>query len=390
MGEGVDESAGEAGGVLESIDRTETSLWSAAIGRCRGVDGALADELVARLAGRVRFPDGSVLPVWTQSAESLRQLRDDLLANDLNDAERVTRARAWLDAQPPAAAWVIDDGGQRDGATGAPIASVVVANLSSSASAASVIVQGAGAESGSPELTSIGPWEAVTLRAGAPRDDEGAERIVRVQVGSWTKRLTAVCGAVPARPPGLPIGPLVLGIDNAQCIAAAEAGARTVSASPARLPDAAYASMGMLLAEPGGAGGPMRWTLYFECMAPGEGGADAEAPVQEVDQLSVFLGPSGGGSATRRIVASRNGESAPGVRVSRRGDRWLCWVTIPRDAIESDGRLRIGVVREVGTRNSPQRSSWPRPMFPWQTEPGRVCADVGAWVASSPRGRAAR
>ncbi len=61
--------------------------------------------------------------------------------------------------------------------------------------------------------------------------------------------------------------------------------------------------------------------------------------------------------------------------------RWLAIVPIPDDAIENETIVRLSL-----TRISPTgvRSSWPRAMLPWQSEPGRLAMDLGAWSGLEP------
>jgi hypothetical protein len=61
--------------------------------------------------------------------------------------------------------------------------------------------------------------------------------------------------------------------------------------------------------------------------------------------------------------------------------RWLAIVPIPDDAVENETIVRLSL-----TRISPSgvRSSWPRAMLPWQSEPGRLALDLGAWSGLEP------
>lgn len=62
---------------------------------------------------------------------------------------------------------------------------------------------------------------------------------------------------------------------------------------------------------------------------------------------------------------------------------WCAWITLPPGCIEADpanprseGILRIGLEY---TDARARRSAFPRPMTPWQNEPGRLRLDLGAW-----------
>jgi len=407
-------TGGVDAGPIAAIDRTESLLWHEAISRLQMADPAISARVVQRLAGIVEFEGYARTALWPQDASSLAQLRADLLASDLGAEERVLRARTWLQAQPIAAAWVVDDAGLRDATTGALICSVMVANLSDSPASVSAVVEGAGITAAGPDLFALQPRSAAILRAAGLSGDSGRERTVVVRVGGgaagsrgveWTKRLKVVCSSMPAQPPGFSVGPLVMDANSTQLLAATEQSARGVPGSPdgVELPPASRATIGMLLAEPSdvdGAGGGQktaaRWTLFVECMISG-----VEAMAVDTDRLRIFLGASGdgrGGSTGNRsgagvreiIVAAprvaddgtSNETSTPsGVRAVRKSDRWVCWIPIPTEAIERDGRLRIGLHRELTAGLVIERAAWPRPMFPWQQEPGRLCVELNAWNA---------
>ncbi|MEM7622954.1 MAG: hypothetical protein AAF235_07090, partial [Planctomycetota bacterium] len=60
----------------------------------------------------------------------------------------------------------------------------------------------------------------------------------------------------------------------------------------------------------------------------------------------------------------------------REPDRWTADIAIPDWAIEDDGTLILGITR---TMQDGTRAAWPRPMLPWQREPGRIRIDLDAW-----------
>ena len=66
--------------------------------------------------------------------------------------------------------------------------------------------------------------------------------------------------------------------------------------------------------------------------------------------------------------------------VSRQGGKWVANVPIPARCVEKDGTLRIAIER---TDSRGRRTSWPRPMLPWDSEPGRVALDTKAWGGAS-------
>lgn len=210
-----------------------------------------------------------------------------------------------------------------------------------------------------------------------------------VRADGWVKRLPVVGRELEVRPPGLKVGPLVMDMTNELMPGACEAGQ---SLQPAALtPPADRATAGLIYGEPSRAsreaagGDGLEWVLYLECLwPPGEAASS--------DRVRVLLGPTLGGPGARAIVVDLSEAARPsdGVQVVRRADRRVCWVRIPGGAVEQDGRLRIGVVREVGLSDGGTfRTAWPRPLLPeglgQAADPGRLCLDLGAWSAIGTR-----
>jgi hypothetical protein len=125
---------------------------------------------------------------------------------------------------------------------------------------------------------------------------------------------------------------------------------------------------------PGAAG---QWTIYVECLRPAFSANDS-------DSVRIWLGPitrpdavlriTRDGSVRDELFSDSSAALIGDIRLA--ADRWSFRVTLPPDAIPSDGHLMIAMERlATGGR----RWSWPRPMMPWQAEPGRVRADLSAW-----------
>lgn len=377
-GEGLElavDGEGRIDPVARRIDQQETDLWQAAVLRLRRIDGELAGAIVRRLDGRI---ERLAAPVWVDSPESLLQLRSELLAHDLADPEVARRARAWLEAQPPAAAWVIDDAGLRDAESGVPILTVGVINLRETMSAVSVRLEGA--PPAEQEFVTLDPYTFARVTVPGAEGVGDAMSYVTVRCGPWTKRLPVAAAAIAARPPGLAIGPLAP--DRTM-------GDMAIAAEPTVLGSPVVASLERTfgrLYRGGDASKPaagVGWTVYIECERTSHESAD--------DAVTILLGSAG--ADERRIQVRRANADRPpaGVRVVEGADRWMCWVPIPAEAIERDGRLRIGVVREIasGERSDSRRGAWPRPMLPWDASPGRVLVDLGAWSGLEAPGPAA-
>jgi hypothetical protein len=117
------------------------------------------------------------------------------------------------------------------------------------------------------------------------------------------------------------------------------------------------------------------WSVYLECGAPAEESAGLD------DAVIISTGPR----AVPRCVwqIERDGtvhrlfgpSDLARVRVVETPSGWALDAELPPAAIDEDGVLRIGFVRETGEH----RTSWPRRMTPGQDSPGRLPVDVTRW-----------
>jgi hypothetical protein len=133
-----------------------------------------------------------------------------------------------------------------------------------------------------------------------------------------------------------------------------------------------------------------QWVLHLECRAPSEHEGE--------DEVMVWFGPFGSPAAVVRIgrdggvsarPVGRHSEEVPvrGAHVARLPERWVAQVPVPDRFIKPGGEMLIGLVRTDGRG---ARTTWPRPMLPWQQEPGRLIVDTRAWgeiVESEREGR---
>ncbi len=183
---------------------------------------------------------------------------------------------------------------------------------------------------------------------------------------------------IPALPPGATIGPLAADWTMATWLAA--------DPGPLALPGPQWVTIGRIgrLGTPGedreGASG---WSLYLECLM-GEGSDGRFLKPDEAGEfVRVWLGPFGRPTAVFRattagvLIDETQGPGAEPVgEVRRLDDRWVCRVAIPERSVDADGTIRVGVER---TDARGQHSAWPRPMLPWQPEPGRAAISTSAW-----------
>jgi hypothetical protein len=134
-----------------------------------------------------------------------------------------------------------------------------------------------------------------------------------------------------------------------------------------------------------------RWELLVECrMAPGTRGEQLQR-----EAVRLYFGPSDRPIAALKV--DLNGtitselptdplmppemKAPPGrTDITRGADRWSFRISLPPGAVERDGTVRLGLTR---VDSFGRRSAWPRPMLPWQTEPGRAALDIGAWARAT-------
>lgn len=364
-GIGTPDSERFADPVLEALAEQGEARWGAGLQRLASEDAGLAAELEWRLGEMVDF-GGTVAPVWAAGDHELESLLGDLLNTGLGADRRAERVRAWLAARPAAVAWVADDAGRRDEITDKSVATIGIANLLPTG-----VLAGLLPDDGSlpGELSPLAPAGTVMLSTALtpPADSLDPGASVRVRAGGWERTSTVMAARAPARPPGLRIGPL----HSDWTMATWEAGV------PATAADDSAAAALLLMKE--GVADAAGWTLYVESWRDPAAGAE--------DVLRVWLGPFGAPKAILRV--SSDGliieEGAAGTRtrdpartpVTRQADgRWSCRLAIPAASIEPDGTLRIGVERVDA---SGRRSAWPRPMLPWQVEPGRLAVATTLW-----------
>lgn len=378
--------------MLESLALQAEARWRAGLTRLHRADADAAERVRRRLVLTASFGAGVVAPVWACEPDELDTLLADLLNPRLAEGEVADRARAWLDDQPAAAAWIIDDAGTRDGLTGRSMATAGVANLSDRRTLAWAETD---PPSGPPDLAPVEP--GAVARVMVPSAAEGGARpghvrpTVRLHVGRWSAVRAAESENMPTRPPGFRFEPFSTDWRLGEWSAgASDTLAAPTPAGAGRGDDAAWITSVLLLREPVAPVGPTlsadRWVAHVECRTPDMGRPD---PARD-DVVRVWIGPFERGGHVLRV--SRSGEAvdegppgagrdparAPiaGVAVTRLGDRWIARVPLPDGAIEPGGVLRIGLER---TDARGVHSAWPRPMLPWQFEPGRMALDTSAW-----------
>lgn len=369
--------------VIEALARQNEARWAAALGWLWLADVDLAERVRRRLVAAVDFGEGVVAPAWPTRLESLEALKHDLLNPKLGPDARSERATAWLESLPPAAAWVKDDAGLR-GSDGKPLASVGVANLTERGTLAWLTPTGSG--QAPPNLTPVPAQEVRVLSAGAEGvETEGLSRGqmkpvgLSVHAGRWVEERSAILASAPVSPPGLTITALLGDWTMSGLLSGAPDAAMTPEPEWLTAVRVCYRARGE-----GSAGSGEGWWVYVECKSPP--GKDKRSPAAD-ETVRVWIGPPGNPSSVLRISSRGNvvdeqsivrvGEGlVRAARVTHEADRWVCEAPLPTGVVEQDGAIRIGVER---TDALGRRSAWPRPMLPWQVEPGRIRADTRAW-----------
>lgn len=370
---------------LEAWARQREDRWIVGLKKLRAADPALADELVANLRLVARFPGGVLAPIWNTDQGELEELVQLLLNPDTPDKARLARVRAWINARPVGAAWVIDDAGAPDAATGQSLPTAALLNLSKAPALGFVSVRGKPA---SQQMTALEPLKSSVVTIPdieAPADPRASAQPttpVVMHVGDWSRPANIADRAVTPPPSGLRLGPFVPDWTAGDLLAGVQPQADATGLTAALLFRASQASPGAAQTSDSlpdlapGAGPADPWRLYIECHAGGGGNVSAE------DRLTVFLGAVG--PQSEAISISPDGSVSPGVYagavsvVSERA-RWVVQIRVPSELIEPDGTLRLAMTR---SDRRGRRWSYPRPMLPWDDQPGRLA------VATRPPERA--
>lgn len=364
--------------VVEALAAQEEHRWRAALAAVAEDDPGVADRLRRRLAGVVDFGGGEWAPVWSTDEQAEMLLRSDLLDPALPATRKRDLAERWLDRQPAAVCWWIDDGGTLDQTRSRIVSSLGIASVFDRATLAWAAGRD---EPGTPDLHELPSMSAIQVGV-APRPAEGTRSgVVEVHAGHWSTSVPVSVLKTPVEPPGALMTPLWAD----WTMAAWQAG----RPAPADWPTAV-----LLHRPPSGsetrAGRSAGWELFVECRLDPGGGEMAR------EEVRVVFGPAGRASWMLRVRPTGVLEYLPTpgmpdggeamlpppatLPVSRGADRWSVRVPLPPGAVERDGLVRIGVVR---TDARGRRSAWPRPMLPWQADPSRAALDTSAWGALS-------
>lgn len=368
-------------------------VWAAALRRAEAVAPQRAAALRRALVQPVTFPDGQTRPVFALGGRTLEDLRTALLTGSSQSAKLAIEQA--LQNAPSLVAWMIDDGGPLDN-QGLRLVTFGAAVLGPEPSTA--LAQQLGT-AGVRQAEVLPPGQAATLTAGVrPLPDPDPLRPerpapLRVTAAGQTQELAPITVMPPARPPGMPLGPLLHDWTMASWLSGIDA---LQALPPENARCAALLHRGVVRTQRGA--GPQVsssrpvWTLYIECLRPprppGGGVEPRDAPL---DSVTVWLADGIALRVDERgAVRAESGPTPASLGIPSRlpvsddGERWSVSLPVPDAVIETETLneeprpvLRVGLVR---TDALGRRTAWPRRMLPDQREPSRLAIDLGGWM----------
>lgn len=371
----------EAPAISDLLAARQNAMWNHALSRLSRADASLYQRVLAECTRVVRMNGATErsAPAWSDAADS-QALLDALLLNRDSQRGLIEAAKNWLSTRPLACAWVSDDAGLLDTDTHMPLPRIGLANLSASPALGWA---GGRVAAQSPELISIPPDRAQIVAIPALALTAAADEALAVEahVGTWSTRLAVNRRSVPARPPGLLIAPTFLDFSLSSWT-------RSQTLSP--VPTGDRSDLGALAARLVREAGPTNvptgsgWSIYLEVerstfehqtIRIWYGPIDRPTQVVQVELPETSRIPeSGEAVATVREAGARE-SLLPGAQIISSAGHWSLRLPVPNRAVERPGLIRFGVEHVRGNI----RSSWPRAVFPWTTEPARACVDLTKW-----------
>ncbi|MFG0258024.1 MAG: hypothetical protein ACF8GE_09000 [Phycisphaerales bacterium JB043] len=339
--------------VLEHLDRQMTDRWRLALGTLGEDDPELADR-VREMLTRVVYLDGAPIPAWHDDAGVTSALLEALLGAP-DGEQRVSVARGWLSRQARSVVWIDEDfvavpDNER-------IVSLGLANLDSSPERVELV--GGQAQTGSG--IELGPFEASVHRLALGRDQ--TPQIVRADMREPVEGLLEPRHVAP---PGGRLGPLVH-----------EWSMSTWLEQRMEATTVEWMSAGLLYLEADGE----TLRMYVECRVP----VDFFMTSSEEDIVRLWFGARSAPNGVMRISSRgvvhdelTGSDLSEASRVRRDRDRWSALVPVPISYLDASGMLLVGMERVDA---SGRRSTWPRPVFPWEIEPGRALFVLDGWHA---------
>ena len=361
------ENQTDADRLLETIARQQEARWQIILGRIWLIDPNAANRMKRTLMRTARFGNRT-LPLWNPDGGGLARLAHDLLSPFVDDKTRVLRANAWLEAQPRAISWVVDDQGRLEAGTDRFLPTLAVISLPTTPGDSLLRIDSL---LDTPDLSTVPPNQLHTVRVPVqPREIDPASPVIEtspitLRIGRWSVKHDLIASRVPARAPFVRIGPLL----NDWTLSSLVTNRPNENATPP--PDRATVGFLHRATAPDRNDPFSGWQLYLECAAPQPGRAG--------DALQVWIGPREYPIAAWRItpdaivetIASSSIGIVPQPSVETRilQDRWVAQITLPDSVFDEHAELVLGIER---TDADGVHTAWPRRMIPGQDEPARL------------------
>jgi len=353
--------------LLSAIARQQEARWQIILGRIWLIDPDTAKRVKLALIRTARFGD-RILPLWNADNSDLSRLAHDLLSPYVDDDTRVLRAKAWLEIQPRAVAWVIDDQGTLEAGTNRFLPTLGVISLPSEPGNSLLRID---ARLESPILETIPPDTQQQLQIPITPSDISAlnpqisTTRIDLRLARWTQSHDLIASRVPAGAPFVRIGPLLADWTMTSLL-------NNRPREHASIPPARVTNGILWRAAPPSRKNPRSgWRLFLECAAPNPGAGS--------DALTIWIGPREYPTAAWRITPDALVETIthnstmlvpqPAVDTRLLENRWVAQIDLPDIVFDQDGQLMLGIER---TDAEGVHSAWPRRMIPGQREPGRL------------------
>lgn len=400
--------------LLESAARQTEAAWQAGLQALAVADKSLAQSVVDRLSGLVQCAPGVRVPILDDQSDRLNTLLQDLLQAESDEAGLVRVAQAWLANEPVAGAVVIDDAsnvssigdvaaqlwavhfGEAPGVAWAVGGVDLAAAPLAAVPRAAVPMRLEPRSAGRLRSARIESAEDPRVNRAVVRGREPRQTGIGVQIGSWTGTRASVDRLVPAQPPGVMLGPFKPDWTmSALASAAASAGTDTMLSQNESIMARLYRG-GAESVEPGSTSPSPelagRWTVYLE--APIPSAEESSTARLGVAAMTLYFGAMEAGQVALRVetggaVTVRRGgkwESAGNAQRAVRNGKACLWVPVPVGAVQTLEVDKVDTpIMLIGAMYMDEygrRLAWPRPMLPWQSEPGRIAMDLSKWAMS--------
>ncbi len=362
-----DESASFSDPIIETWARQTEAIFRSAIRKLRRANPATADAFIHKLTQIITFPDGHIAPLWPSTDVDLLGLVEDLCHQTVTPDSAAATIEDWLNAQPAAAAWVRDDaagiGTIPESTTPVIFSSLGAVNLGNKPALATL------QSSGTPQLVRLeadaSTERLISTLSPSPNTTNLPQATVRIL--DWQLQRTVAAIPIKLTPPGLSIGPLVPDWTMPALFRSDETS--LLAARPADIQITLTCNSQSVSGV--GPEAQSGWTLIVISLAPATSGETFQVYFGSTTQPSGSIDLSSEGS----LKTTGFGGSCQTL-VTKLPTGWGCQISLPRGVIDSHGLLSLGIST---TRPGHGRASWPRPQFPWQTQPARVIFDTSTW-----------